>query len=378
MSSTASEAMSDQFYSCHTCGGELTEFFSSTLPFSVSSNSLPINAVTRIHECRTCQLLQKTPDSVYASYVDYSFFDNNPRADKLIFTNEGTYRSRSEIVAELIFNRMGIDRQLRLLEIGCHRGAFLSVVSSLAPHYESHGYDLDPSYATLIQQICGPGTYHHGDLGQVPGTFDVIVLIHTFEHIQHPGAVLKTIDQLLSCNGLLVIVVPDVLSNPVDLFVIDHASHFAAPVLERTLDAKGFRGRSRTDIIKNEQIILAGKETLESETSSESVSYDAIQQALLHLEQCIRAIPADESLIFGTAVIAGLLAGALGDRCIGFIDDSPFQIGNRLLGKAIIPIEEARGKRVVLGVAEHLAGGIAERLRRVDAEVINPWALVNR
>lgn len=361
---------------CRVCGGTLVEIFQSVLSTSVSSACLPVNRSTQIVQCTDCGLFQKTDAILLADYINYEVFDNNPLADKIIFDSGRAAKTRSELVAELLIPELGILQGKRVIEIGCQRGAFLSALKVRAPQLELHGYDLDPSYATIIDPICGVGHYHSGNLAEVKGTFDACVLIHTLEHIPRPAQTLEIAKGLLVPGGLLVIVVPDVMASPLDFYVIDHTCHFVAPVLERTLGKAGFIGKALPEIIPNELVTIARSvPAKEIQASSAEGNSASILDMLMRLEFCLRRLPKGQTLVFGTAVIGVLVAGVLGEDCTGFVDESPFQIGKSFLGRTVQSTENLVGKRVTLGIAESLAPMVARRLEKSGAQVINPWSI---
>lgn len=361
---------------CRICGGRLRETFRSQLPVSVSSACFPVDRSTGIVQCLDCDLFQKTDATLCADYLHYEVFDNDPLADKMIFKTGQPHQTRSQLVADLLLARLEGCRAGRILEVGCQRGAFLSALKARGPGLDLYGFDLDPQYVRLIEPICGAGHYYSGELDDVPGSFDACVLIHTLEHIPYPGRTLQTLHRLLVPGGLLVIVVPDVLASPLDFYVIDHTCHFVAPVLERTLSRAGFAGRPATDIIPNEMVAIARSVTTNAAPTTPLDAFDVpILTLLRRLESCLRRLPKGPAHVFGTAVIGVLVSGILGADCIGFVDESPFQVGKEFLGRMVRSPTELAGQRVVLGVAESLAPAVRLRLEALGAEVVNPWEL---
>ena len=361
---------------CRLCGGPLRESFSSRLPLAVSSACFPVYRPARVVQCTACRLFQKTDETLVTDYLNYRAFDNDPQADKLIFRAGRPHCTRSQLVADIVASQIGANRRGRVLEVGCQRGAFLSALKAACPGVELHGFDLDPKYKNLIEPICGPGSYHSGELADVEGPFNAGVLIHTLEHIPYPGQVLNAMHRLLAPGGLLVIVVPDVSANPSDFYVIDHTCHFTASVLERALLRSRFLGKPATDLISNEQVAVARSvASVEIPAVSPEVCEGPIVSILQRLESCLRMLPKGPSLVFGTAAIGVLIFGVLGEECLGFVDESPFQIGKEFLGRKVRSTAEIRGQRVILGVAESLALTVGQRLRQLGAEVVNPWEL---
>src|SRR5262249_14243792 len=223
--------------------------FTSTLPISVSSACRPVPRSAQVAQCPRCGLLQKTDQSLLADYRHYDQYDNDPACDKIVRRPGQPDRTRSELVADLLIARSGGNRPRRILDVGCHRGAFLAALRARAPEIELHGFDLDPDYARWIEPICGRGRYHSGALSAVPGGFDACVLIHTLEHVPRPRETLRTVRQLLSTAGLLIVVVPNVAASQSDFYLIDHCSHYTLEVLHHLVGLAGFSGAGDPDVI---------------------------------------------------------------------------------------------------------------------------------
>lgn len=101
----------------------------------------------------------------------------------------------------------------RVLDIGCHQGEFLEmlgkkIVSSvgidplLQPGKDSKGHQL---FSMEFQR----------DLPFDDGSFDVVVLLATIEHMQHKSDVAKESGRLLRKGGRVVITVPSLLVDKI-------------------------------------------------------------------------------------------------------------------------------------------------------------------
>jgi SAM-dependent methyltransferase len=321
--------------------------------------------------------MQKTDADLSAHYLQYELFDNDPRADKIVRSAGKPDRTRGQFAADLLLEHLGPRPNARVLEIGCHRGAFLSALRSRGPDLQLEGCDLDPSYARWIEPVCGPGNYHHEGLDRLAGPFDACVLIHTLEHIPQPLETLHTVRRLLAPDGMLLIVVPDVLANPFDVLVIDHTCHFDADQLRGTLRRAGFTGTVDPDLITNELVAVARPAGEAVALPERPAPWPADGfRSLRRFERGLANLPAGDYHILGTAVVGVLVAGILGDRCIGFVDEAPFRIGQTFLGRTVrAPQALAAGEPVILGVAERLAGPVTVRLTGLGLRVINPWEL---
>jgi SAM-dependent methyltransferase len=356
---------------CRSCGGELSQLFASRLSHSVTSACVPARLPAVVHRCAACGLVQKVGAELVADYsAAYVLFDNDTSADKIVRRAGQPDRTRSEVVARLVAERLNRPGA-RVLEIGCHRGAFLAALKALAPDWELHGFDLSPDLTPWVERICGPGRYQHTDLSRVSGPFDACVLIHTLEHVPAPPDTLATIRGLLRPGGLACVVVPDAVANPADFYTIDHTTHYDAPLLAATLGRAGFAAEVVPDFIPNELTAVAVPGA--ARAADTPPDYASAVAELVRFERGLAALPNGPCHVFGTANIGALVAAQLGERCVGFLDEAPFRIGKTVLGRPVRHPRDAAGQVVVLGLAESVAARVAPRLAALGCRVVNPW-----
>lgn len=137
----------------------------------------------------------------------------------------------------------------RLLDFGCGRGAFLERMQRQGWHVT--GVDIAAralqSVPPELESSVLLGTLPHPELR--PGTFDVITMWHSLEHVHDPLAVLREARRLLAARGKLVIAVPNIGSLPFRWFAgawlgLDlprHLTHFTPRTLHKMLQRAGFK-----------------------------------------------------------------------------------------------------------------------------------------
>lgn len=360
---------------CRVCDGPSREHWRSGLPVCVTSSGIRVDRPAAVSRCDRCGLIQKSESELLTDYSVYELFDNNPVADKLIRKTGLAVRTRSEFIADLTVDRMPRTSN-RVLEVGCHRGAFLSALRKRDQTIDAYGFDIDPRYARFIEPICGVGRYHHGELGDVAGPFDACVLIHSFEHIPNPIQVLRTIRENLSPAGVLVIVVPDIRANPSDAYTCDHTGHYTRDTLHETLSLAGFTGSVDDTEISNELVAVATPMENPTPTPTPTATFEALfLQTLLRFESGVKAFPLISGYVFGTTVVGSLLAAYLDNHVIGFTDESEFRIGRQFLGKPVVSPTALSGQHVFLGAAESVAEQVEPRFRSLGLITHNPWKL---
>ena len=62
-----------------------------------------------------------------------------------------------------------------------------------------------------------------------------MTMIHVLEHIESPFEFLEKLKTHINYDGHLIIAVPDYITNPFDLIIADHASHFSLNTLQNLL-----------------------------------------------------------------------------------------------------------------------------------------------
>ena len=94
----------------------------------------------------------------------------------------------------------------RLLDFGCGTGHLLHRLSN---HFEAYGYDASPE-ARGTCRLTAPDAVVLEEWQSLPaGSLDVIVALHTLEHLPHPRATIEALAQRLAAGGIFLFVVPN-------------------------------------------------------------------------------------------------------------------------------------------------------------------------
>jgi len=139
----------------------------------------------------------------------------------------------------------------RLLDFGCGAGAFLQRMH--ASGWEVLGVDVSAEVIATIRDELGlPGVV--GDLGHselAPGSFDVLTMWQSLEHVHDPLETLRQAHALVRPGGRLIVSVPNLASLPFRWFgpawfgldLPRHLTHFSPKTLRRVVSAAGFKPR---------------------------------------------------------------------------------------------------------------------------------------
>ena len=133
----------------------------------------------------------------------------------------------------------------RVLEVGCGRGEFLSVLAGLDVQAFGLEHDADAVAACTAEGL----RVTQGYPGEAPrrllgAPFDAFLLLMFLEHMPEPGAALRAIAAELAPGAVGLVEVPNldmVLRRALfSEFIADHLLYFTAATLRTTLELNGF------------------------------------------------------------------------------------------------------------------------------------------
>lgn len=366
---------------CQVCGSTELELAPAYASFHrVTSDCKPWPPGGQLARCKACGFVQTlvTPqwqteaDQIYAGYTIYH---QSGGAEQNVFQNSsGAGQPRSEQLIHALRTACPLPGQGRLLDIGCGNGSFLSAWSRLIPGWSLCGTEVSEKYKAQIESIPGVERLFTCDISEVPGTFDVISLIHVLEHIPYPVAFLKRLRQKLKPDGLLFVEVPDCQQNCFMLLVADHCSHFSPGLLAGVVKAAGFDVRHTTNQWVAKEVSVAArpdaadsKDRAVSLPQSDSLQvfngWRQLQQILAKVEPLARQ---QNFGLFGTAIAATWLDAQLNRAARFFVDEDLNRVGKTHLGRPIVsPADVPDHATVFVALPQPLAGNVAERLRRL-------------
>lgn len=140
---------------------------------------------------------------------------------------------------------------LKALDIGSHTGLLLYHLGNGYLNADLYGIEPKKEFADFTAKktgahvLAGDWAVFEKQYQHLMGQFDLITLNHVLEHLYDPIEKLKSIRTFLKPEGVLIIEVPDALSNrwddPIEMFHIAHHQHFTSQTLKQCLQASGFK-----------------------------------------------------------------------------------------------------------------------------------------
>jgi SAM-dependent methyltransferase len=354
----------------------------------VTSDCKPWPRGGRLCVCRVCRCVQRVVDDVWLAeieciYGEYAIYYQSEGAEQAVFdVNSGQPSPRSVSLLQALAAHLSLPAAGRMLDLGCGNGAMLRAFSSFAPGWTLTGAELNDKNRAAVESIERVEKLYTCAPEEIPGTFDLISMIHMLEHIPGPVKYLSNLKNKLKAGGLLVIQVPNYLQNPFDLLVADHASHFTPLTAATVLRGAGFQVVSiATDWIPKELSIVARR--VENDEAAPRVDEDRQESAAETVKWLRNTVCAAQQAagkgsfgIFGTSIAATWLFAEMGDVVSFFVDEDPARIGKTFMGRKVYPPGEVpRDSQVFMALTPGLAEMVKNRVAPADVNFHVPPAL---
>jgi len=370
---------------CVVCGGPLREVEAFRSLPRVTSDSRPFRPGGRIASCQECGTIQKIGDERWYAEIDeiygsYDIYHQSGSVDQPVFNPRvGTSRPRGAILVDFVATASALPEHGVALDVGCGNGAFLSALAALRPEWKLFGSDLGEHNRSRLEAIPGFEALYTCKVGAIPGTYNLISLVHALEHFPDPVGTLASLKERIAPNGCLFIQVPNATATPFDLVVADHLSHFTP----RTLSAAVLRGglaidRVSSNVVVKEISLLVGQPPRTPCASARAM--DASPLLAERIEWLRQTVALAESSamganfgLFGTSIAAVWLLAGLKDRVKFFVDEDRARIGRTLFGRPIFAPEDVpSGATVMLAFIPTAATAIRSRLARLPITLVPP------
>jgi SAM-dependent methyltransferase len=371
---------------CKVCDGtRLIEIEGFPALSRVTSDCKPFARGGHLLQCETCATVQKRDDAawradcaaIYSAYDNYALTGGIEQAVRSGATGE--YAPRSELVLKQIVGKIELPNAGSLLDFGCGKGPTSVAAAKVLKGWTIDAYDLDDRGVAALQAIPGFRRHYCGDPSVIDGRYDLIVLMHTLEHIPDARQILTLLATKLSSGGSIIVEVYDRTANPYDLIVADHILHFDAPTLRRMCEASGLAATLLArDLVAKELTLVAsprGGPVAAIEPPSEASPRAQVDWLLRSAEACRAAARRRPFGLFGTSIVATWLTAEMGAPPDFYVDEDPAKVGLTMEGAPILaPQDVPRGATVVFAMAPGVAAAVGARLRDLPVTFVQPPA----
>lgn len=330
--------------------------------YQVTSDCRPWLKGGHLCICKQCSTVQKPVtnqwlDDVNEIYSRYEMYSQTDGLEQRTFDkSSGISEVRSKKIVSWLSD-YSLPSTGTLLDIGCGNGAFLKAFSYVYPNYELAGLELDEKNKDELESINAFKKLYIGNVDALDKCFDVIVMVHSLEHISDPVQYLVSVSNKLNQGGILLIEVPHLEKSPFDILIADHCNHFTLESLKTIIKRSKFKiVKATSDFIPKELSLIckwtgeenkqnAVKNVLHSESNNlkKCKSFVNVNIQWL-LELANKSNNQSDCLgIFGTSISATWLATSLGKKVTFFVDEDVNRIGRTHMGK---PIYDPMNKQI--------------------------------
>lgn len=377
---------------CHICGAQMLHLFSNyhELP-RVASDCVPWRAGGRLAVCETCKCVQNPVDKDWYNetmdiYSTYKLYRQSAGSEQGVFSDNKSVMPRSAKVFQQAASYLDLAKSGRLLDIGCANGELLRCFGALAPHWKMVGFEIDDKRREEVESIQGVEEFASGSLDKLNKQFDIITLIHVFEHLPNPKQWLENLKRLLKPDGIVIIQVPDPKANPYNLLVADHCSHFQMPDLIKIANRAGYDIVVYSDnwVLRELSIVIKVAAPVKLNDLNTSLNnlddqyvtaYPTKSLQWLHdIVQLTKSFPKDKPRgIWGTAIAATWLYSLLNENVDFFVDEDNSRVGQQHLGKPIhSPNEVPKGSNIYVALTPEIAGKVVNRWSHLEVSLHSP------
>jgi SAM-dependent methyltransferase len=306
-------------------------------------------------------------------YRGYTIYHQSQGVEQPVFDNaSGVGHARSGAIMAALKDRVALPAAGRWLDIGCGNGAMLRACSRALPGWALCGSEVSNKYKSAIESIPGVERLFTCPIAEIPGSFDVISLIHVIEHIPGPRSFLQQISAKLKPNGLLLLEAPDCRQNFFMLMVADHCSHFSAGMLADVASGAGYEVLHAADTWLPKEITVVGRKPAAPRSACDGLSSkEESKQVFSGWDTLRRIVDQIESLkkaghfgIFGTSIAATWLDTQTGNAAGFFVDEDLNRVGKQHMGRPILPVADIPDDAsVFLALPPVVAERVLKRLR---------------
>ncbi|WP_109150606.1 class I SAM-dependent methyltransferase [Azospirillum sp. TSO5] len=361
---------------CHLCGQDaLIEVEAFRRFRRITSDFRPWPSDGRLAVCSACGAAQKMATEAWrqdchAIYASYDVYPQGDGSEQVVFASSGAGEARSRVILRRLIDEHRLPETGWHLDFGCGDGSLLRNAAAVLPGWWRAGAEINESRRPEIEAIDGVREFYAGNIAAIPTRFDLVTTVHVLEHFEQPATIAAMLAGKLAAGGLLMIQTPDLLNNPFDLLIADHATHFTPAVMRQCLAKAGLAPLALTaDWTPRELSVVARRaEVGATEAGADSAMTLALVESHLDwldrlVETARQAASTQPIGLFGTSIAASWLFGEVSAETAFFVDEDDARVGSTYHGRSVFhPTQVPPGSRVLIAHTPVFAETVIERL----------------
>jgi SAM-dependent methyltransferase len=331
---------------CNVCGAATTPVLALDGPYSLTSLGRRVEASAEVSVCERCSHAQTATSIDLAQYYasEYKTLAASAEEDDLYEIRNGQPVYRNQYMAAVLTGKLpGLKGAV--LDFGCGKSLVMKHYGLTTDHRDVHLFDVSRDYTRFWDLFVPQERYA---CFEVPaswrGKFALVTSFFSMEHVPDPLAELRTIRRLLTADGVLYLVVPNMYqANTADMIVVDHVQHYSEASMKRLLGLAGF-SLTEADHLSHKQgsIYLAAPSSIVDDFSEEdqaqaqlwvarckaiSTLWSRINHSVRQFEEALIQRGVERYFIVGAGIVGTYLFGQLQhrERLAGFIDSNTFK-----------------------------------------------------
>ena len=315
---------------------------------------------TRVRNCRNCGHLQTDEIEEAAVFYDteYAILTESEEEDQLYEVRNGKEIYRTDHQVDLLRSKLELDADSKILDYGCAKSSMMRTLQKDQPALNTFLYEVTDRYVPFWEKFAKPSNWAVYDIpSSWDGYFDIVTSFFSLEHITRPAEVVEEIMRLLTPGAVFYGIVPNVLTNPADLIVIDHVNHFTRSSLDCLLTSAGFEVLEIDSEVHRGAFVFVAKRPLESTGATWAANDNEVIETSRALRQLaefwnnaaarLRNAEQDtaddgELAVYGAGFYGAFIRSCLlrPERIRCFIDQSPFLQSRGVDGVPVLPPDD--------------------------------------
>jgi 2-polyprenyl-3-methyl-5-hydroxy-6-metoxy-1,4-benzoquinol methylase len=347
----------------------------------VSSDVQPVAGTVEFAICNNCHAIQKEVTPAWQAiadriYVNYDINHQSLGAEPTVFDSAKGSGPRSSILLRNLLDFVALPEQGRLLDIGCSNGNLLQHFHPLRPKWKLSGSELSDTWREVVLALPGVEAFYSDAEPDYPAPFDLISLSHVLEHIADPSSFLKKLSGHLTEGGRILLAVPNMRQNPIDLVIADHCTHFDARSLSYVANRAGLAVEVLSTSLLPKEIVAVlsrrpRRDTLAAQAADAGSAEIGPRELTLRNFWLVNEVRSEARKIAGEKRPFGIMGSSIAACWVMmeldgnvdfFVDEDSHRVGHHLTGLPILaPAQVPPGSLVFIPMSVAVSQKIMSR-----------------